>query len=42
VLELPLRLDGPPLLLVWRGGEEPASISWLRNVVAKAGKALAD
>ena len=42
VLELPLRLDGPPLLLVWRGGEEPASISWLRNVVAQAGKALAD
>jgi len=41
VLELPVRLEGPPLLLVWRAGEEPTSISWLRNVVAQAGKQLA-
>jgi len=40
VMELPVRLTGRPLCLVWRGGEEPASIGWLRDVVAQVGRKL--
>jgi len=40
VLELPLRLEGAPLALAWRSGEEPIAITWLRGVIGQVGKAL--
>lgn len=40
VMELPVRLESKPLSLVWRGGEEPAGITFLRTALTHVGKAL--
>lgn len=40
VLELPVKLEERPLCLVWRDGEEPEGITFLRTAAAQVGKAL--
>jgi DNA-binding transcriptional LysR family regulator len=40
VLELPVRLPGQPLAMIWRKEAEASGVDWLRAVISGVGKAL--